>query len=67
MVVVDQDEFRRLPADVAVHRAGLALVRGDVDATVVFAQRALDLVVEDDHLARGAASALLGAGGVDDR
>ena len=60
MVVVDQDEFRRLPARVAVHRAGLALVRGDVDATVAFARRALDLVVEDDHLARGAASALRG-------
>ncbi len=60
MVVVDQDEFRRLPAKVAVHRAGLALVRGNVDATVVFAQRALGLVVEDDHLARGAASALWG-------
>ena len=60
MVVVDQEEFRRLPAKVAVHRAGLALVRGNVDATVVFAQRALGLVVEDDYLARGAASALWG-------
>ncbi len=60
MVVVDQDQFRRLPARLAVHRAGLALVRGDVDATVGFAQRALDVVVEDDHLARGAASALRG-------
>ena len=34
MVVVDEDEYRRLPADIAVHRAGLALVRGDVDLTV---------------------------------
>jgi LuxR family maltose regulon positive regulatory protein len=60
MIVVDQDEFRRLPAELAVHRAGLALVRGDVDATVGFARRALNLMQEDDHLARGAASALLG-------
>ncbi len=60
MVVVDQDEFRRLPAELAVHRAGLALVREDVAATVEFARRALDLMAEDDHLARGAASALLG-------
>ena len=60
MVVVDQDGFRRLPADVAVHRAGLALLRGDVDATVEFARRALDLALADDHLARGAASALRG-------
>jgi LuxR family transcriptional regulator, maltose regulon positive regulatory protein len=60
MVVVDQDEYRRLPAELAVHRAGLALVGGDVTATVGFAQRALDLMEEDDHFARGAASALLG-------
>jgi len=60
MVVADDEEFRRLPAGVAVHRAGLALVRGDVDTAVGFARRALDLVLEDDHLARGAASALLG-------
>ncbi len=37
MVVVDHEAFRRLPADVAVHRAGLALMHGDVDSTVVFA------------------------------
>jgi LuxR family maltose regulon positive regulatory protein len=60
MVVVDPDALRRLPAEVAMHRAGLALVRGDVDATVLFARRVLDLAPEDDHLVRGAASALLG-------
>jgi LuxR family maltose regulon positive regulatory protein len=60
MVVVDQDEFDRLPAHVAVHRAGLALVRGDVAGTVTFARRALDVALPDDHLARGAASALQG-------
>jgi LuxR family maltose regulon positive regulatory protein len=57
---VDEEQFRRLPADVAVHRAGFALARGDVDATVVFARRAVDLAEDDDYLARGAASALLG-------
>jgi LuxR family maltose regulon positive regulatory protein len=57
---VDREQFRRLPADVAVHRAGFALARGDVDATVVFARRAVDLAEDDDYLARGAASALLG-------
>jgi LuxR family maltose regulon positive regulatory protein len=60
MVVVDQDEFRRLPAEIAYHRAGLALVRGDVDATVKYARLALDVALEDDHLALGAASALRG-------
>ena len=60
MVVVDEEEFRRLPGLIAVYRAGLALVRGDVPATVKYARRVLDLVPEDDHLRRGAAAALLG-------
>jgi len=60
MVVVNQDEFRRLPAQIAFHRAGLSLMRGDVDATVKYALLALEVAVEDDHLARGAASALRG-------
>jgi LuxR family maltose regulon positive regulatory protein len=60
MVVVDEEAFRRLPGLVAVHRAGYALVRGDVAETVKHARRALDLVAEDDHLGRGGAAALLG-------
>jgi LuxR family maltose regulon positive regulatory protein len=60
MVVVDHEEFRRLPAEVAFHRAGLALVHGDADGTLYFARRALDLAVDDDHLSRGAATALTG-------
>ncbi|WP_342431252.1 LuxR C-terminal-related transcriptional regulator [Neobacillus sp. FSL H8-0543] len=60
MVVVDEEEFRRLPGSIAVYRAGLALVLGDVPATVKYARRVLDLVPEDDHLRRGAATALLG-------
>ena len=59
-VVADEEEYRRLPADVSVHRAGLALVRGDVEQTVAHARRALELVGEDDHLTRGAAFALRG-------
>jgi LuxR family maltose regulon positive regulatory protein len=60
MVVVDEEEFRRLPAGVAVHRAGLALMMGDPSATVAHAQRALDLLADDDDLGRGAAAALIG-------
>ncbi len=60
MVVVDEEEFRRLPGLIAVYRAGLALVLGDVPATMKYARRVLDLVPEDDHLPRGAATALLG-------
>ncbi|PKH40885.1 LuxR family transcriptional regulator, maltose regulon positive regulatory protein [Nocardioides alpinus] len=58
---VDDDEYRRLPGDLAVHRAGIALVRGDVERTLEHARRALDHVGEGgDHLTRGAAFALRG-------
>lgn len=60
MVVADHEEFRRLPASIAVHLAGRALAVGDVTDTVRYARRALDVVPEDDHFYRGAAAALLG-------
>jgi LuxR family maltose regulon positive regulatory protein len=60
MIVVDQAAFRDLPGAIAVHRAGLARLLGDVAGTVAHARRALDLVREDDHIGRGAAAALLG-------
>jgi len=60
MVVVDHDELPRLPGMIEVYRAALALARGDVPGTVTHARRALDLLVEDDHLGRGAAAALVG-------
>jgi LuxR family maltose regulon positive regulatory protein len=60
MIVVDKEEFRRLPRVIAMYRAGQALARGNVPDTVTYARRVLDLVSEDDHLGRGAAAALLG-------
>jgi LuxR family maltose regulon positive regulatory protein len=60
MVVADEDEFRRLPGAVAVHRAGLAQMLGDVATTMAHARRALGLVGEDDHVGRGSAAAVLG-------
>jgi LuxR family maltose regulon positive regulatory protein len=60
MVVVDEEEFRRLPGSVATYRAGIALVLGDVADTVKYAQRALELALEDDRLLRASAAALLG-------
>jgi LuxR family maltose regulon positive regulatory protein len=60
MVVVDEKEFRRLPGSVAIYRAGIALVVGDVTGTVKHARRALDLAAEDDHFRCGSAAALLG-------
>jgi LuxR family transcriptional regulator, maltose regulon positive regulatory protein len=60
MVVADQEEFRRLPGAVAIHRAGLALILGNVAGTMEYARQALDLSPEDDYLRRGGAAALLG-------
>ncbi|MHA6782029.1 LuxR C-terminal-related transcriptional regulator [Pseudonocardia saturnea] len=60
MVVADEVGFRRLPGALAVHRAGHALMLGDVTGTMGHARRALGLVEDDDHVACGAAAALLG-------
>jgi LuxR family maltose regulon positive regulatory protein len=60
MVVVDEEGLRRLPGSISVHRAGHALTQGDVAETERHARRALDLVLEDDHLGRGGAAGLLG-------
>ena len=59
-IVFDHVAHRRLPAMAAVHRAGLALLAGDIDGTIEHARRAQELVGPDDHLQRGAAAALLG-------
>ncbi|QXC60659.1 LuxR C-terminal-related transcriptional regulator [Aquihabitans sp. G128] len=59
-IVVDAAAFERLPAQVAVQRSGLALLTGDLDATITHATRVLDLVGPDDHLRRGSANALIG-------
>ena len=60
MVVVDDGEFRRLPAAIELYRAALALARGDVSGTVRHARQTLDLSPADDHLVRAAAAGLLG-------
>jgi LuxR family maltose regulon positive regulatory protein len=60
MVVVDEKQFRSLPATIAVARAYHAQTLGDVSGTVKYAQRALDLSPEGEQLRRGQATALLG-------
>jgi LuxR family transcriptional regulator, maltose regulon positive regulatory protein len=60
MVVADEVQFRRLPGAIAVHRAGHALLLGNLALTEEYARRALDLTPEDDHLDRGGAAAVLG-------
>jgi len=59
IVVIDHDLFRRLSNQIAVYRAGIALLRGDAAGTITHARRALELAAEDDHLGRGSAAALL--------
>jgi LuxR family transcriptional regulator, maltose regulon positive regulatory protein len=52
--------LRTLPGTIAMYRAGVARLKGDVDGTITHARRALQLAAEPDHLERGAAAALLG-------
>jgi LuxR family maltose regulon positive regulatory protein len=60
MVVMDEEEFRQLPATIAVYHAGYAQALGDVPKTVKYARQVLELTPPDDLLGRGAAEALLG-------
>jgi LuxR family maltose regulon positive regulatory protein len=60
MVVVDDAEFRRLPAEIELYRAAQALVRGDEPGTVRHARRSLEISPADDHLGRASAAALMG-------
>jgi LuxR family maltose regulon positive regulatory protein len=60
MVVVDEEEYRRLPAAIELYRAGPALARGDLPGTIRHARRAMDLSPEEDHLVRAAAAGMSG-------
>ncbi len=60
MVVVDEEEFRRLPGMIALLRAAQALARGDMPETAKNARRVLDLAPEDAHLMLGGAASSLG-------
>ncbi len=61
-VVVDHEAFERLPAEVLVHRVGLSMLAGDLDAIVPLATRVLELVRPGDERLRGVANGLLGIG-----
>jgi LuxR family maltose regulon positive regulatory protein len=60
MVVVDDDEFTRIPAMIGMYRAALAMARGDIPAVARHAERALGLTGDEDRLWRASAAALLG-------
>jgi LuxR family maltose regulon positive regulatory protein len=60
MVVVNEEEYRRLPGTIETYRAALALARGDQLGAIRHARRALDLAPEGEHRWRAAASGLIG-------
>jgi LuxR family maltose regulon positive regulatory protein len=60
MVVVDEEEFRRLPGMIALLRTAQALARGDMPETVKNARQVLALAPEDDYLMLGGAASTLG-------
>jgi ATP/maltotriose-dependent transcriptional regulator MalT len=60
LTIRNEAEWARLPAQVATHRAGLALVGGNVPATLAHADDALARAAADDQLTIASASALKG-------
>ena len=60
MVVRDRAELARVPAAIEMYRTALALIGGDLDATVVHARLAMDRSAADDHVIRAAVSGLSG-------
>ena len=59
-IVVDDAEYRALPAATAAARAYRALALGDIPGTIAHARRALTLAAEDDVIRRTQATSLLG-------
>jgi LuxR family maltose regulon positive regulatory protein len=60
MVVLDNEEFRRLPGMIAMVRAAQSLSRGDMPETVKYARQVLKFAREDDYLMLGGAASQLG-------
>ena len=60
MVVADEAQFRALPVKIALARSNHAQVQGDIEATVKYAELALELSPEEDHYSRAMAAVTLG-------
>ncbi|MCP4422805.1 MAG: tetratricopeptide repeat protein [Chloroflexi bacterium] len=60
MVIVDEEQFRFLPASISSAYSYAALALGDISNTVTYAQQALDLLPKNDYLRRGPAASILG-------
>jgi len=59
MVVINEEQFRTLPANIALCRAQIALAQGDVSSTVKYAELALKLSPDENQIS-SEASVLLG-------
>ena len=55
LLIVDREEFSRVPAVIETYRAALALTSGDLDATMTHAEAALSRASTDDLLSIAAA------------
>jgi len=60
IIIVDEEQFRGLPARLATTRAYHAQAIGDATGTVKYVKRALELFPEDDRYNRAAVTGLLG-------
>ena len=60
MVVADEEQFRSLPALIAIGRAAHAQALGDMTGTVTYARRGLDLLPRDSYYERGVLAAIQG-------
>src|ERR1035441_7009414 len=58
-VVVNEEEYRRLPGTIELYRAALALARGEPLGAIRHARRTLDLAPEEEHRTRSSASGLM--------
>jgi ATP/maltotriose-dependent transcriptional regulator MalT len=59
MVVVNEEEYRRLPGTIETYRAALALARGEPRDAVRHAKRALDLAPAEEHRLRASAAGMM--------
>ncbi len=59
IVVVDEEEFRFLPATIATARTYHSLAVGNIHNTMTYARQALDFLPADEYLRRGTPASLL--------
>jgi len=60
MIVTDEAQFRTLPVMIALTRSNHAQIQGDIEATVKYAELALELSPEEDHYSHAMATVTLG-------